>query len=333
MTAYGIQEKIVETRELLRYHYEEDDVDSKEVRLILKCSFAERAPCIIKFKQEEGVSAALIEAQVRFSEHLAQCGIPTARFYRTDRSYVRTENIGGYEVYVTIEDFCAGELTQITPKRAEKIGALLAKTHTIAVQDDCHVAYQGLFDPFNRNDLFSYEEFASMEPAFDGTDAIRFAHIKEQYARHMKEISALQYAPRFAVQGDISDCNLFETTDGAIGMFDFNQCCDAVPFCDAVMQGIFVSRLMEYGHPLTAEESENILWHFWRGYQKIRPFSANERKWLPHLYAVITAFWLMNLQYDPHSLQTCIDENDRAGITAHLQHMEMILMENKQFDQ
>lgn len=79
--AFGVREKIVQAEELLRYDYE-DDPTGKSVRLMLKCRFADRAPLVVKLKHEEDVTEKLLTEQIRFSEHLAACGIRTARFCR-----------------------------------------------------------------------------------------------------------------------------------------------------------------------------------------------------------------------------------------------------------
>lgn len=181
----------MQTEELRRYHYEKYDDDSKEVRLIVKLTFFNRAPLVIKFKNEEGVTRELITEQIMFSEHLSKCGIPTANFYRSGDSYVVPKALNGYDVLITLEDYREGEIKRVNLDVAQKTGKLLAATHNIAQRDDCHVNDSVLFDPFKENDLFSYGCFEQMREAFSGDDAQRFSRIVEKYRSHMDALSPL----------------------------------------------------------------------------------------------------------------------------------------------
>lgn len=147
LDAFGIREKIVETEELFRYDYKNDPT-GKNVRLMLKCLFAERGPVVVKLKHENDVTETLLTEQIRFSEHLAACGIQTARFYCAEDSYVICRTLHNYEVLVTAEEFRSGEITVVTPEITEQTGCLLGMTHSIAERDHCHVHGAVLFDFF-----------------------------------------------------------------------------------------------------------------------------------------------------------------------------------------
>lgn len=288
---FGVRENLAGTEELLRYDYE-DDPAGKSVRLMLKCSFADRGPLVVKLKCEDGVTGELMAAQAAFSERLAARSVRTAAFYRAGDSYVLDRTLGGYEVLVTVEDFRPGEITCVTADLAERTGGLLARTHEIARRDGCHVNGPVLFDFFDRNDLFSYETFRELRGRLAGGELARWDGIEAAYRRHMAALAPLRERDRYAVQGDVSNCNLFLTEDGELGLFDFNRCGDNVLFCDAVMQGVFESRLMDYDRELTEEYAGELFARFLRGYHRVKPFSAEELSMLPHMYAVIDAFWL-----------------------------------------
>lgn len=119
-----------------------------------------------------------------------------------------------------------------------------------------------------------------------------YQQIEASYQRRMETLAPLRERERYAVQGDVSDCNLFVTEDGGIGLFDFNRCGDNILFCDAVMQGVFESRLMDYDRELTETYSEELFTRFLRGYHSVKPFSDTEISMIPHMYAIITAFWM-----------------------------------------
>ena len=62
----------------------------------------------------------------------------------------------------------------------------------------------------------------------------------------MNILSPLKECKKYAVQGDISNCNLYQNASEEIGVFDFNRSGDNILFCDAVMQAVFEARLMDY---------------------------------------------------------------------------------------
>lgn len=234
LSDYGIKDKIVDTEELLRYNYPDE---SREVRVIIKCTFESYNAVIVKFKWENDVTAELIEAQTRFSEHLAENGVHTAHFHKCSENYVKKYTLNGYDILVTIEDFVENEIKTVTPDIAENTGHTLAITHNIAERDNLHVDAPVLFDPFAEwNDLFSYDMFAELKEKFPADDAAAFDEAEKLYKMHMDKLETLKNRPKYAIQGDISDCNLFIAADGTVGMFDFNRCGDAVLFCDLIMQ-------------------------------------------------------------------------------------------------
>lgn len=308
LSEFAICGQLLQTQELLRYNYDSDKQDSKRVRLIVKVSFQDRPPVVVKIKSESGVTREILESQTAFSEHLASCGVPVARYFSWLEGYVMSKELGGYDVLITVETFQDGEIKTVDPSIAER--------------DGCHVPAPVLFNPFARNELFSFECFQEFGPHFQGEDAVRFARICDTYRRRMELLVPLRSRPQYAVQGDISDCNLFLTPDGRVGMFDFNNCGDSILLCDAVMQGVFEARLMDYGHPLTEAYSNELFEHFMKGYQMERPLSAEERKWSSHLCAVISAFSLMDMIYQKNSLKNCIEAGDRGGVSVMLRAIE-----------
>lgn len=108
--------------------------------------------------------------------------------------------------------------------------------------------------------------------------------------------------PKYAVQGDISNGNLYQTADGEIGVFDFNRCGDAVLYYDAVMQAVFEARLMDYPKEIAGKQERLILSAFFRGYHRERPFTRAQQEAFPYLYAMISAFWRGRIQFDEDSL-------------------------------
>ena len=316
---YGIPETLRDFSELQRYHYERYDPDSREVRLILRLTLEGRAPLVLRFKNEEDVTQALLESQCRFAQTLRENGIPTPRQYRAEGCFTRWyHRIGGYEVLAALEDFAEGQITVTDATAAEQTGAPLARTHRIAETLDLHVENRVLFDPFAENDLFDVEGFRSVGPALSGEDKVLFDRILAKYDAVMDRLAPLRQAPRYAVQGDISDCNLYRTPSGEIGLFDFNRCGDNVLFCDAVMQALFEARLMDYPEELGPEREQRILAAFWRGYRSQRTLSPEEERLCPTLAALIRAFWSMDIRWREDSLLNAHENGDLPTVRRRL---------------
>lgn len=64
-----------------------------------------------------------------------------------------------------------------------------------------------------------------MESTLENENKVLFDKIVNKYNAYMEILSPLKKYPR-AVQGDISECNLYLTSFGELGIFDFNRCGD-----------------------------------------------------------------------------------------------------------
>ena len=62
------------------------------------------------------------------------------------------------------------------------------------------------------------------------------------------------------------------------------------------MQAVFEARLMDYPDYLSGQQEDTILNAFLEGYQKIRPFTVEQRVAFPYFYALIDAFWGVYMQ-------------------------------------
>lgn len=311
---FGIVSKVTALTELQRYHYEKKNPKSKEVRLIVKTDLDSQKSLVIRFKNEEDVTLDIINNQSGFAKLLAVHGIETPSVYMTDGQYARWYKINGYDVIVTIEDFVSGELRFVDTAIAKKTGRLLARMHNISENADFHVNNDVLFNPLTRNDLFSFQDFEAQKNYLSALDKTLYEHIIQTYHQLFEHIRIFENQPKYAVQGDISNCNLYQTTDGSIGVFDFNRCGDNVLYFDAVMQAIFEARLMDYPKELSENPEAVILSAFFKGYHQERPFTNQQKETFPYLYAIISAFWLMDIQYSENSLRHTIESNDAVAV-------------------
>ncbi len=306
---YGVMPECVSFTELQRYDYDNDPV---RVRLIIRAELTNGRSVVIRFKNEEDAPQDIIEAQSRFAALLYRHGIETPKAYTYGGDLAHGYSIGGYDVVVTVEDFADGEIQIVDPKTAEDTGELLAKMHCITEKADAHADSKVLFDPLAENDLFSFEAFTRHKNKLLGIDSGLYHEIVRRHSELAAHIEPFAKAPRFAVQGDISICNLYRTKDGRLGVFDFNRCGDNVLYFDAVMQAIFEARLMDYPTELAGRQEEPILTAFLKGYLKLRPFTEEQKAAFPYLYALTDAFWAGDIIWSDNSLAKAIEANDDA---------------------
>lgn len=316
---YGIAAEIREITELQRYHYERYDPESREVRLIVKVSLDAAPPLVLRFKNENDVTLALMESQCRFAAAMGQNGIATPVQYQAGGHFANWYHIGGYEVIVTVENFVENQLKLVDIPTAEKTGVLLAKMHNIAERNGLHVDGAVLFDPFAPNDLFAYDDFAALGDSLSGECRELFDKIVEKYHAYMEILAPLRTYPRYAVQGDISDCNLYLAAPEEIGIFDFNRCGDNVLFCDAAMQSLFEARLMCYPDDCGEDAEARRLAAFWRGYCSVREVSEEEWRLYAYLRAIICAFWSQDLCWKEDSILNAHEAGDMDTVRRRLE--------------
>ena len=340
LTDYHILSDIDHFEELQRYHYERKDPSCREVRLIIRVFLVDGRSVVVRFKNEEDVSLEMLESQCRFAQLLYDRGIPTPVQYQSGQSFARWYTIGGYQVIVTVEEFAEGEIRVVDQVIAEKTGALLARTHNIAEECDIHVTNDVIFDPFKHNDLLFYTDFAEIVSKLEGNTRILADQITGKYQEYMEILLPLRSEPHYTVQGDISQCNLYQTADGEIELFDFNRSGDNNLYCDAVMQAIFEARLMDYPDGYAGRSEGIVLPAFLSGYQSVRPFTVFQRQMFPYLYALIDAFWSMDIVWSENSLQKAFERGDMKAVEdwlqiiwqriSHLRSMEELGLDNLQ---
>lgn len=310
---FGIFSKVSSVTELQRYYYEKNNPESKEVRLIDKIVLAKGSSVVIRFKNEVDVSRELIEKQSQFADMLRTNGLSCPVQYRLENSFTKWYSVNGYDVLVTVEEFVEEEVKCVTPEIAEKTGKLLAQSHNISEKHNFHVKNPVLFNPFAENDLFRYNEFKSVGENLPDNSLHLYQKIMKKYEDYMQILSPLQNEPCYAVQGDISICNLYQMKNGDLGIFDFNRCGDNNLYCDAVMQAVFEARLMDYPKDYSKEYGDRILFRFLRGYQSERPFDELHQEFFPYLYAIIDAFWASDIVWSDKSL---LKEYEKKNNTA-----------------
>lgn len=303
LAAYGVLSPVIRLSELRRYRYQQSDPASREIRLILRVQTADGTDLVLKFLNEQAHPQMQVEAQSAFSEHLCACGMPVSPRRRAGGAYTACFSLSGFSVYTTLEDFMENELAVMDESRIVMLGSALAAMHSIAERDGCHLPGDTLFDPFSENDLFSFSAFDALCRTLPAAEKPLVREISARYRRRTAQLSPLRARARYAVQGDLSNNNLYFTADGRIGFFDFNNCADAVLLSDAVMEGMLAARLSDFEAPVDAAAAEHLFLRFLAGYAAIRPFSAEDRRLIAALYALCDAFWRFDIEYADSSLR------------------------------
>lgn len=112
---YGIQDSMDTITELFRYNF-----SGREVRLILKVTFKNRASMVIKLKNEKDLSREVVEQQSAFSAILERHGVPVAGPLQAHEKYTSALSDGGRGVIVKVEEFREKELPCVDLETAKK---------------------------------------------------------------------------------------------------------------------------------------------------------------------------------------------------------------------
>ena len=204
--SYGIYAPSLKAEELQRH--DSDDEDGR-LRVIIKVTPDTFPPLIVKIKDDRDVSETVFESQCRFSEALAESGIPTARILPVvgENRHVLTTQIDSRPVFVTAEAFMENEVRSVDVETAEKMGALLARSHNVSEERKCHVPNRVLFDPFEDNELFYALDFLSLGDRMTGENLYHHRKIALEYQRIMAELEPLHLRP-VHVAGDAGEARV-----------------------------------------------------------------------------------------------------------------------------
>lgn len=315
---FGITGQCVSLSELQRDNYDSE----KEVRLIVRAELDTLQNYVVRLKNENNVSIDVINSQSCFANTLARHGVNTPKVYHANKKYVKQYHINGYDVMVTVEEYKTGEIHEIDLCAARDAGRILARMHNIAEETDSHVCNEILFNPLGENELFSVDGFKRLKKELMNIDALLYKEILMEYEKQLQIVKRVEKRKKYAVQGDMSDCNLYYADDGMLGVFDFNRCGDSVLIYDAFMQAIYFSKLMNYSKEIRDSHEKLVLLSFFEGYNVERPVSDEEMEVFSALYVIVSAFWAEDILWADNSLERNIILQQYDA--AHL-HMKEIL--------
>lgn len=293
------------------------------VKIILSVLLYNGQRVVVKILHEEGEllqDRAKIEKQSAFSEAMRQQGIHTPRRYQANGCYCAAYAYHDLPCNVTVEDWCGEEIREISTDIACKIGALMARMHTLSLKNRCEIGCGTLFSAAYWNDVDAFPQFCRIGQD-EHLDPNVVAQIKTLHDEKLAALRAVwDRLPRAAVQGDISVNNLVDGADGLI-VFDYNNAGDEVLISDLVMEGLLTAYEMDLPEGTDAGEREKLFPALLKGYLSVRTLSDEEADAAWRIYTLYHALWFTRVVYNEDSLEMLVKRGDYAAANRLLQQM------------
>lgn len=323
---YGMDAAFSGQREYISYSGEGGD---DLVKVILSVLLEKGKRVVIKLLREQddlNKERTKIEKQSAFSEFMRQRGIKTTMRYMANGRYCNEYIYNGRLCHVTIEDWCGNEIMQINEDVAYKIGALMARMHTLSLMNNCEIGCGTLFSAAYWNDVDSFQDFCEITEN-ENLDQRIVAQIKKLHDEKLEAIrNVWGTLPKAAVQGDLSINNLVYG-EKELTVFDYNNAGDEVLISDLVMEGLLTAYEMDMPEKADSNDREKIFPAMLNGYLSIRKLSEEEANaaWL--VYTLYHALWFTRVVYKDESLQKLVERADHAGANRLLVQMLADMME------
>lgn len=262
----------------------------------------------------------IVEKQCTFASFLRENGVLTPNYYRANGRFCLETVCLGTACTVTVEDFCGEEIREITEPLAFRIGALVARIHTLSLTHGYRIGSGTLFSAAERNDVDCMDRFRTLA-ATDGIDQAVAAQIGAWIDRKRAAMNAeWNTLPKSAVQGDISVNNLIDTPDGLL-IFDYNNAGDVVLVSDLVLEGLLTAYEMDLKDNTPASIRERLFPAFLNGYLSVRELTEAERRIGWEIYTLYHALWFTRIVYNEDSLEKLLERGDLNGANALLRRM------------
>lgn len=315
---YGFHEQVMEQKAYI-HAIEENGW----LKLIFRVTLESGKMLVIKILHEDDdLSAELRKAENQsiFSEVMRSHGIKTPARYQVNGRSCNQFTYHGLPCMVTVEDWCGEEITEITTDTAYQIGELMARMHTISLENKCAIGHRTLFSAAYWNDVDSFPEFCEITKD-EKLDQAVVEQIKVLRDEKLEYIRAVwETLPKAAVQGDISINNLVHGEDGLI-VFDYNNAGDEVLISDLVMEGLLTAYEMELPDGTPASYREQIFPALLKGYLSVRPLSEDERTTAWEVYTLYHALWFTRIVYNDDSLDALVKNGDYNAANCLLKQM------------
>ncbi len=296
---YDIHEPVVEQR---MYIHAIENV--KWMKLIFRVTLANGRLLVIKILHEDDdITAEMekVEKQSCFSEMMRRHGIQTPVRYKTAGRYVAPFTYHDLPCFVTVEDWCGAEITEINTDIAYQIGELMARMHTISLANKCEIGHGTLFSAAYWNDVDAFSDFCEItkNEKLEQTIVKQIKTLRDQKLESLRAV--WEELPKAAVQGDISINNLVQSERGLI-VFDYNNAGDEVLISDLVMEGLLTAYEMELPDNTPVSCREKLFPALLKGYLSVRPLNETESKAAWEAYTLYHSLWFTRIIHNEGSL-------------------------------
>lgn len=322
---YGFHEQVMEQKAYI--HAIEDN---RWLKLIFRVTLESGKMLVIKILHEDDDLAAelqKVENQSIFSEVMRSHGIKTPARYQANGKYCNECTYHDLPCMVTVEDWCGEEVTEITTDTAYQIGELMARMHTISLENKCKIGHRTLFSAAYWNDVDSFPEFCEITKD-EKLDQAVVEQIKVLREEKLERIRAVwETLPKAAVQGDISINNLVRTKDGLI-VFDYNNAGDEVLISDLVMEGLLTAYEMDLPEGMPESYKEQLFPALLKGYLSVRQLSEAECAAAWEVYTLYHGLWFTRIVYNDTSLDSLVKKGDYEAANRLLKQMMTDMQES-----
>lgn len=305
LALYGLDAAFSEQKEYINYANEQGD---DCIKTILSVLLENGRRVVIKILREENdllEDRSKIERQSAFSEFMRQNGIKTPKRYKAEGRYCREYRCQDLPCNVTVEDWCGEEITEISAPLAFRIGELMARMHTLSLENNCRIGCGTLFSAAYWNDVDAFQSFCKIG-ANENLDQDIVSQLKRLHDEKLAALRAVwDRLPRAAVQGDISINNLVDGADG-LAIFDYNNAGDEVLISDLVMEGLLTAYEMDLPQGAAEGCREQFFPAFLKGYLSMRRLSEEEANAAWIAYTLYHALWFTRVVYSDHSLEKLV---------------------------
>lgn len=316
-----------QTEYIVRY----DEKENRHVKVILSVSIGSGERLVLKILREEQgnphADREIIERQSAFSEFLRNHGVRTPKRYVANGRYCNPYVFQEVVCNVTVEDWCGEEIREIDRTLAYRIGALLARMHTLSIENQCTIGCGTLFSAAHKNDVDAYADFCKIceDERLDRACVKEICRLREEKIGRIRK--AWDRLPKAAVQGDISINNLADG-NGELIVFDYNNAGDEVLVSDLVLEGLLTAYEMDLPQGTDRSECEALFSSFLEGYLSNRELSEVESEIAWEIYTLYHALWFSKILYRADSLDKSVERGDYATANRLLKTMLAQITEN-----
>ena len=307
LNLYGFSGTITEQKSYI--HVIEED---GWMKLIFRVTLEDGKKLVIKILHEDDDSDTekhKVENQSIFSEQMRSSGISTPKRYQANGRYSNEFAYHGLPCLITVEDWCGEEITEINTEIAYQIGELMARMHTLSLEQNCRIGHRTLFSAAYWNDVDAFPDFCEItnNENLDRETVSKIKSLREEKLNRLRNL--WDSLPKAAVQGDISINNLVSTDDGLI-IFDYNNAGDEVLVSDLVMEGLLTAYEMDLPPNASETYTEQLFSAFLKGYLSVRTLSEPECAAAWDIYTLYNSLWFTRIVYRDTALDALVKEKN-----------------------